>query len=95
MLDFDDRDLVSHAVDAGFGDVGLELRVSIKNTRQPVPWERFLRMSGNPLMPPLAEALGQVLSPQEFTEFTDYLRPLVEAGTGTERRAIAYLTALK
>jgi arsenite methyltransferase len=95
MLDFDDRDLVGHAVDAGFGEVDLELRVSVKDARQPVPWERFLRMSGNPLMPPLAEALGQVLSPQEFTEFTDYLRPLVEAGTGRERKAIAYLTAVK
>jgi arsenite methyltransferase len=95
MLDFDDRDLVGHAVDAGFPDVDLELRVSVKDARQPVPWERFLRMSGNPLMPPLAEALGQMLSPQEFIEFTDYLRPLVEAGTGRERKAIAYLTAVK
>jgi arsenite methyltransferase len=95
MLDFDDRDLVGHAVDAGFPEVDLELRVSVKEARQPVPWERFLRMSGNPLTPPLAEALGQVLSPQEFTEFTDHLRPLVEAGTGRERKAIAYLTAVK
>jgi arsenite methyltransferase len=95
MLDFDDRDLVGHAVDAAFPEVDLELRVSVKDGKQPVPWERFLRMSGNPLMPPLAEALGQALSPEEFTEFTDHLRPLVEAGTGRERRAIAYLTAVK
>jgi arsenite methyltransferase len=95
MLDFDDRDLVGHAVDAGFPEVDLELQVSVRSARQPVPWERFLRMSGNPLMPPLAEALGQVLSPEEFTAFTDCLRPLVEAGTGRERRAIAYLTAVK
>jgi arsenite methyltransferase len=95
MVDFDDRDLVDHAVDAGFPEVDLELRVSVKNAKQPVPWERFLRMSGNPLMPPLAEALGQVLSPQEVIEFTDYLRPLVEAGTGRERKAIAYLAAAK
>ncbi len=95
MLDFDDRDLVSHAVDAGFPAVDLELRVSVNAAKQPVPWERFLRMSGNPLMPPLAEAMGQVLSPDEFTEFTEYLRPLVEAGAGRERLAIAYLTAVK
>jgi arsenite methyltransferase len=95
MLDFDDRDLVGHAVDAGFGEVDLELRVSVKATKQPVPWERFLRMSGNPLMPPLAEAMGQVLSPQEFAELSGYLRPLVEAGSGRERKAIAYLAAVK
>src|ERR1700691_5081206 len=95
MLDFDDRDLVSQAEDAGFPDVALELRVSVKSAKQPVPWERFLRMSGNPLLPPLEETLGQVLSPEEFAEFSDHLRPLVEAGAGRERRAIAYLTAVK
>jgi arsenite methyltransferase len=95
MLDFDDRDLVAHAVDAGFPTVGLELRVSVTSAKTPVPWERFLRMSGNPLMPPLAEAMGQVLTPGEFTEFTDWLRPLVEAGKGRDRVAMAYLTAVK
>jgi arsenite methyltransferase len=95
MLDFDDRDLVGHAVDAGFGTVDLELRVGVRSATKPVPWERFLRMSGNPLMPPLAEAMGQVLTPEEFTEFTDWLRPLVEAGKGRERIALAYLTAAK
>jgi arsenite methyltransferase len=95
MLDFDDRDLVTHAVDAGFPTVDLELQVAVKASRRPVPWERFLRMSGNPLMPPLAEAMGQVLTPAEFTEFTDWLRPLVEVGNGRERMAMAYLTAVK
>lgn len=95
MLDFDDRDLVGHAVDAGFETVDLELRVGVRSARKPVPWERFLRMSGNPLMPPLAEAMGQVLTPAEFAEFTDWLRPLVEAGKGRERIAMAYLTAAK
>ena len=95
MLDFDDRDLVGHAVDAGFETVDLELRVGVRSARKPVPWERFLRMSGNPLMPPLAEAMGQVLTPAEFAEFTDWLRPLVEAGKGRERTAMAYLTATK
>jgi arsenite methyltransferase len=95
MLDFDDRDLVAHAVDAGFPAIELELRVGVKSSKKPVAWERFLRMSGNPLMPPLAEAMGQVLTPEEFAEFTDWLRPLVEAGEGRERIAMAYLTATK
>jgi arsenite methyltransferase len=95
MLDFDDRDLVGHAEDAGFPEVNLELQVSVKSARQPVRWERFLRMSGNPLLPPLEQTLGQVLSPEEFAEFSDHLRPLVESGAGRERRAISYLTAVK
>ena len=95
MPGFDDRDLVRHARDAGFSEVSLELRVSVKNHKDPVPWERFLRMSGNPLQPPFQEALQQVLSAQEADELARHLRPLVESGTGLERIALAYLTAVK
>ncbi len=95
MVDFDERDLVRHAEQAGFPVIDLDLRVTVRNARRPVPWERFLRMSGNPLIPPLGEALDRVLTPGEITEFTAYLRPLVESGTGQERKAFAYLTAVK
>jgi arsenite methyltransferase len=95
MLDFDDRDLVRHAEQAGFATINLELRVTVKNGKYPVSWERALRMSGNPLVPPLGEALDRVLSPREVTEFTAYLKPLVESGTRRERTAVAYLTAAK
>lgn len=95
MGDFDERDLVRHAKDAGFPEINLELRVSLKAHKLPVPWERFLRMSLNPLIPTFGEALDRVLSPQEAAELTRYLRPLVESGTGQERKAFAYLTAVK
>jgi hypothetical protein len=52
-------------------------------------------MSGNPLQPTFQEALQQVLSTQEAGELTRHLRPLVESGTGLERTALAYLTAVK
>jgi arsenite methyltransferase len=95
MIDFDERDLVRHAEQAGFPTVRLDLQVTVKAESSPVPWERYLRMSGNPLIPPLAEVMDQVLSPEEIAEFTAHLRPLVESGTGQERRAQAYLTAVK
>jgi SAM-dependent methyltransferase len=95
MVDFDDRDLVRHAQDAGFPRIDLELRVSVETRKEPLPWERFIRTSGNPLVPTLAEAMSQVLSPPEITEITTHLRPLVESGTGRQRRALAYLTAVK
>jgi arsenite methyltransferase len=95
MVDFDERDLLRHAEQAGFGVLDLELRVTVQNARQPVPWDRFLRTSGNPLIPTFGEALERTLSPEEITAFTDYLRPLVESGTGQERRASAYLTAVR
>jgi hypothetical protein len=52
-------------------------------------------MSLNPLIPTFGEALDRVLNPQEAAELTRYLRPLVESGTGQERKAFAYLTAVK
>lgn len=95
MGNFDDRDLVRCAEGAGFPEIGLELQVSVKATKQPCPWAVFLRMSGNPLIPPFGEVLDRVLTTREATEFSDYLRPLVESGTGQERTAFAYLTAVK
>src|SRR5215472_6182403 len=95
MVDFDERDLLRHAEEAGFSVIDLELRVTVENTKRPVPWERFLRMSGNPLIPPLGEALDRTLTADEIITYTQHLRPLVESGTGQERRASAYLTAIK
>lgn len=95
MVDFDDRDLVRLAQQAGFPEVKLELQVSVRARKEPMPWDRFMRTSGNPLMPTFEEALNQVLSQQEAAVFAAHLRPLVEAGIGRERTALAYLTATK
>jgi arsenite methyltransferase len=80
MLDFDDRDLLRHAEQAGFVEIDLELRVTVKSETQPVRWEQTLRMSGNPLVPALGEALDRTLSPEEINQFTAHLKPLVESG---------------
>jgi arsenite methyltransferase len=93
MLDFDDRDLVRLAEEAGFGDVRLDLRVTVTRTCPAQPWDRFVRQSGNPNLPPLGDLLRAVLTPAQLAEFTAHLRPLVETGRGESRRAVAYLTA--
>ena len=95
MVDFDERDLIRHAEQAGFAAIDLELRVSVRNGKRPVPWDRALRMSGNPLTPPLGEALDRALSPREIADLTAHLKPLMESGTGQEREVLAYLTAVK
>ena len=95
MADFDERDLLRHAEEAGFSVIDLDLRVAVKNAKRPVPWERALRMSGNPLSPPLGEVLDRTLTAEEIITFTEHLRPLMESGTGQERRAAAYLAAAK
>lgn len=94
MGDFDERDLVRFAEQAGFGEVNLDLRVTVKSWQRPTPWEVFLRASANPLVPPLGEIMNDALSPEEAAEFTAHLRPLVESGIGVDRLALAYLSAV-
>ena len=95
MLDFDDRDLVRLAWEAGFPDVKLELEVVLRASKSPMPWDRFMRSSGNPLIPTFEQALQQALTKREASTLADHLKPLVESGTGVDRRALAYLTAAK
>jgi ubiquinone/menaquinone biosynthesis C-methylase UbiE len=93
--DFDERDLLRQAEEAGFSTVDLELRVTVENAKRPVPWERYLQTSGNPLVPPLGEALDRTLTADEIITYAEHLRPLVESGAGQKRTALAYLTATK
>jgi SAM-dependent methyltransferase len=92
MLDFDERDLLRLAEDAGFFPVELELRCEIVRT-DPIPWDSFLRSSGNPLVPTLEEAIEQALSPDERYRLVEVWRPQVEEGRGVWRMATAHLWA--
>ena len=94
MLDFDERDLIRIAEEAGFFPIELELRTEIKPI-EPYPWEAFLNSAGNPKVPTFAEAMEQALTPQEREQVTKHLRPLVEEGRGVWRMAYADLSAVK
>jgi arsenite methyltransferase len=93
MLDFDERDLVRLAEQAGFFPLRLELRATIERTGRR-RWETFLRQSGNPKIPTLGEAMDQALTQDERDELTTHLRPLVEAGDGVWRSAEALLSGV-
>jgi SAM-dependent methyltransferase len=94
MVDFDERDLVSLAERTGFGDIHLDLQADIKSP-PPEEWTRFVQTAGNPFSPTLEEAMNASLTPGDRDRFTAHLRPLVESGTGAQRRAFAFLTAEK
>ena len=94
MLAFDERDLITIAERTGFGSIHLDLQADIKAPR-PVDWTRFVQSAGNPLSPTLEEAMNASLAPTERDRFTGHLKPLVESGTGAQRRAFAYLSAEK
>jgi SAM-dependent methyltransferase len=94
MLDFDERDLVSLAVEAGFFPVELDLRIEVLPL-DPMSWERYVNTPGNPRVPPLAEAIETALDEEERSRLVDHLRPRVERGEGVIRSAAAYLRATK
>jgi arsenite methyltransferase len=94
MLDFNERDLVTMAERAGFAEIHLDLRIDVEPAAK-VDWDPFVKRSGNPLSPTLEEAMHEALSPKEREQLTTYLQPLVEGGAGTQRRAFAFMAALK
>jgi arsenite methyltransferase len=95
MLDFDERDLLAFAEQAGFADIHLELHAAITPATSMPPWEILLHVAGNPLEPTLAEAIQRALTPAEAAQFTAHLRPLIELSKGIHRSAVAYLWATK
>ncbi|MDW8148203.1 MAG: class I SAM-dependent methyltransferase [Roseiflexaceae bacterium] len=94
MLNFDERDLIAYAEQAGFKEIHLELQAKVTSPKDG-DWEAFLRAAGNPKIPTLEEAMRQVLTPEETARFVARLRPLVEARQGVHRSAVAYLWAVK
>jgi ubiquinone/menaquinone biosynthesis C-methylase UbiE len=94
MLDFDERDLIACAEQAGFTQISLELQAEIKPPERN-DWDEMLHAAGNPKIPTLEEAMQQALTPEETEAFTRHLRPLVEARQGVQRMACAYLWAIK
>ncbi len=94
MLDFGERDLLELTERVGFRELHLELRADVVPT-PPEPWQAVASRSGNPKIPTLAEAMAEVLSPEDQERLAEHVRPLVERGEGVSRLAVAYLWAAK
>jgi len=94
MLDFDERDLLQLAEEAGFSPIRLTLDARIESV-EPRNWDSFLDTAWNPNVPTLREAMEQALSPDEREELTLQLRTLVERGEGEWRMAFAQLSAVR
>jgi len=94
MLNFDERDLVKFAEEAGFKEIHLELKIEVKPPEYG-DWEQMMNTAGNPKIPTLNEAIHQVLTPEERERFINHLRPLVEAKQGLRHFARAFLWAVK
>ena len=99
MVDFDERDLLELAHEAGFASAEVVLEASIARGRlwgsDPPPLDSLLRTAPNPNAPTFDEVLEAELNPEERRRFLGELRPRYEAGELTGRSAVAYLRARK
>lgn len=95
MIDFDERDLLRYAEEAGFKELHLRLEADVEPPRPESSLELFLHRAPNPQAPTLQEAIDQSLTPSETEEFLGHLRPLIEQGIGTRKMAVAYLWGTK
>jgi arsenite methyltransferase len=95
LLDFDERDLFDWAEATGFQRLRLTLEAQVSHdTVAPTrDWDALLASSGNPLSPTLGELIEAALTREEAQRLEGHLRPLVEAGEGVTRLAVAYLRA--
>jgi arsenite methyltransferase len=94
MLDFDERDLIALAEEAGFHPIDLVLEAEIRPSVA-LSWDSFISRAGNPRIPTIGDVMEQALTADERDRLIAHLRPLVEEGRGTWRMAIAYLHAVK
>ncbi len=90
MMNFDERDLVRLAEEAGFGEVHAELTVYVEPGSWVIDWDRLLGLAPNPNAHTPGEAIREALRPEEAERFERHMRPLVDSGRGVKRSAFAY-----
>lgn len=97
MIDFDERDLISWAVSAGFEAVELDYRAQVDVPAEPIAdWETLKRVAPNPLVPTYGEAIAAALTDDERERLDAHMTALAAAGTPTRRTmATAFLRALR
>ena len=95
MLDFDERDLVRWAREAGFTEVRLDYRAEADVPGPPIAnWPAVRRTAPNPLVPTYGEVLDRALTPAERDRFDAYVVSVADAPT-RHTAATAYLSATR
>jgi hypothetical protein len=95
MLDFDERDLVRWAREAGFTEVRLDYRAEIDVPGPPITdWPALRRTAPNPLVPTYGEILDTALTAAERDRFANHVKSLADVPT-RHTAATAYLSAIR
>lgn len=96
MLDFDERDLLRWAEQAGFDNLQLtyEAQVGGIHPAKGQTLEAFLSQSPNPNMPTLSQVLSESLIRDDRHQLEERLAACLGSGAGRTTRASAFLTGV-
>jgi arsenite methyltransferase len=98
MLNFDERDLLRLAGQAGFTALELSYRAEVEVPAPPAStdWDVLKKMAPNPLAPTYEEAVARTLAGADRDRFEAHLRATLAAGTPLRTtQATAYLRAIR
>jgi ubiquinone/menaquinone biosynthesis C-methylase UbiE len=94
VVNFSERDLLSWARSAGFGEIHLQLAIDVTAPLNR-SWDVFVKSSPHPGAPSLQRILSERFSEEERRLFESFVRPPVESGKNPTIERIAYVTATK
>lgn len=96
MTDFDERDLLRWAAEAGFDGIEIDYRAQLDVPAEPIgDWEARKKVAPNPLAPTYGEAMEAALTAEEYARLDSRMTQLAQSGAPTRRTlATTYLRAL-
>jgi arsenite methyltransferase len=95
MMNFNERDLIRFAEEAGFTEIHADLRIDVASGSWVLDWDRLMGTTPNPNAMSVGEAIDGALTASEAARLESHLRPLVDKGDGVIRSAFAYLWGSK
>lgn len=95
MLDFDERDLLKLAQNAGFTHAKLVYEARVSSKAKYMPWDMLYNAPPNPNALSLKEAFEKSLTQEEHEKAVEYMKNYMENNDASGGSAIAYLLAIK
>lgn len=94
MIDFDERDLLTGAEEAGFTDLRLQYEATIGPVlpTRGMALSTFLDFAPNPAVPPFGQLVSETFDAAEQQLFLGHLEAQLATGVGRSTMAAAYLT---
>ncbi len=94
VTNYNERDLVRYAMDAGFTDIHMEFHIDV-GPSPTTSWEVLLKNPPFPWAPPLEELLRSTFTKVEGEQIEQALRPLLTSGRQSFAIRTAFLSATK